>query len=121
MDNASYHISKSIQKFIEKQNVKIVTNVPYLSYFNSIELLFRTIKNITYKENFENIKTLKNRIEEIINNDKNKITIKKNYIETLEKYQKHLNDNLSKGDIENEIKNFLNKKRKRKSNDKNVK
>ena len=121
MDNASYHISKSIQKFIEKQNVKIVTNVPYLSYFNSIELLFRAIKNITYKENFENIKTLKNRIEEIINNDKNKITIKKNYIETLEKYQKHLNDNLSKGDIENEIKNFLNKKRKRKSNDKNVK
>ena len=65
MDNASFHVSKSVQKYLFSKNIKIVTVVPYLSTFNSIELIFRAFKNITYKEIYNNMKELKNKIKQL--------------------------------------------------------
>ncbi len=36
--NARAHKSKRIKKFFTKNNLKIITNVPYESSFNSVEL-----------------------------------------------------------------------------------
>ena len=44
MDNAKFHVSKKVSKYFADKNIKIITIVPYLSTFNSIELLFRAFK-----------------------------------------------------------------------------
>jgi len=41
IDNAKFHVSKKVQEYLKTKNVKIITNVPYLSIFNSIELTFK--------------------------------------------------------------------------------
>ena len=62
-DNAKVHISKMRTNYLKDKNIKIITNVPYCSFFNSIELLFRAFKNIIYKECFSTIKELKKKYE----------------------------------------------------------
>ena len=52
MDNAKFHVSKQILEFLRIKNIKIITNVSYLSNFNSIELLFRDLKNIIIRKHF---------------------------------------------------------------------
>ena len=59
MENASFHISRNVQDYLKSKNIKIITNVHYLSTFNSIELIFRSFKNITYKELYSSMKELK--------------------------------------------------------------
>lgn len=99
MDNARPHKSKKIIKFIKENKLKVITNIPYESSFNSVELSFRFIKNLIYKK-------LYNSIDEIINDVKNILVSKKfteslilQYKETLQKYiyfhNKYLNNDLN--------------------------
>lgn len=70
MDNETFHISKSVKKY---------KNVPYLSIFNSIKIIFKAFKNKAYKELYTNMKKLKNNIKNLIEDKRMNQTIKKLY------------------------------------------
>ena len=99
MDNLSSHLTKEVKNLIKSKSLKVFYTVPYESIFNPIELCFRAIKNITYKNLYKNIKELKKDIINIIESNKLKITLFKNFLETLSKYllfiQKNKNINLN--------------------------
>ena len=113
-DNAKVHISKTTTNFLKDKNIKIITNVPYCSFFNSIELLFRAFKNIIYKECFTTIKELKKKVRNLITDKNMKNIIKKNLCETLNEYIKYFQKNIEKLNIDEIKKNFISKKRRRK-------
>lgn len=54
-DIARFHKSEKIKKFYKNNNLKIITNVPYESSFDSVELSFRYFKNILYKNIYNSI------------------------------------------------------------------
>lgn len=93
MDNLSSHLTKEIKDIITSKKLKVLYTVPYESIFNPIELAFRGIKLITYKKVYKNISELKDEIIKIINCDKFNITLKKNFLETLEKYLLFIENN----------------------------
>ena len=49
-DNASYHKSKVVKSFINKEEIKAFTNVPYTPEFAAVELWINCIKNSIRKE-----------------------------------------------------------------------
>ena len=93
MDNHTSHVSKYTLKLVNKQKIKLLFSVPYESSFNSVELSFRYIKNIIYKHIFKNINELRIKVEEILNGNEFRKTIKKNFVETLERYYYFININ----------------------------
>lgn len=96
MDNLTSHLTNDIKKIIKSKSLKVFCTVPYESVFNPIELSFRAIKNITYKNIYNNIKDLKKDIQQIIKSDKFQNTINKNFIETLSKYLLFIEENKDK-------------------------
>lgn len=58
LDNLSVHKSNNAIKFFCENSINVIYNIPYLSYFNSIELCFRALKNIIYKQVYENMEKL---------------------------------------------------------------
>ena len=44
MDNATYHVNENIKKLLIENKIKTITNCPYFSHFNIIEIQFRFIK-----------------------------------------------------------------------------
>ena len=93
MDNHTSHISKYTLKLVNKHNIKILFSVPYESSFNSIELSFRYIKNIIYKNIFQNMGELRKKVEEILKSKEFRNAIEKNFVETLERYNYFININ----------------------------
>ena len=89
MDNLSVHKSKNSIKYYFDNKINIIYNVPYLSRFNSIELAFRGIKNILYKQVYENMDILKKDIHTILNSEKFQKTIRYNFKETISQYKKY--------------------------------
>jgi len=85
MDNHTSHISKEFLRLVKKK-IKILYNVPYESPFNCVELSFRHLKNITYKQIFPTIRSLIEEVERILDDKKFEETLYKNYIETIKKY-----------------------------------
>lgn len=86
MDNLSSHISKKMKKIISEKSLKVLYTVPYESIFNPIELAFRGIKVIIYKNIYNNLTCLEKDIKKIIFSERFKTTLFKNFLETLEKY-----------------------------------
>lgn len=86
MDNHKSHISKEFLRLVKNKKIKILYNVPYESPFNCIELSFRHLKNITYKQIFPTIKNVIEIIERILCEKKFEETLYKNYIEAIKKY-----------------------------------
>lgn len=88
---------------MQKEKLKVLFTVPYQSCFNPIELCFRCIKNIIYKKIYLNIRSLKKDIIDILNRDKIKETLFKNFIETLLKYKSFIikNQNVNLNITEN--------------------
>jgi len=93
LDNCSVHCCKDLIEFMQKEKLKVLFTVPYQSCFNPIELCFRCVKNIIYKKIYLNIKSLKKDIIEILNGDKIKETLFKNFAETLLKYKSFIINN----------------------------
>lgn len=87
--------------FYNKNNLKILFNIPYKSNFNMIELAFRNIKNLTYKKLYSKIENLKHDIKAIIEGDLIKSSLAKLFKETLIEYQNFINVNLEYN-LENE-------------------
>lgn len=110
LDNAKFHVSKECEKYFESKRIKIITIVPYMSSFNSIELLFRSLKNITYKKNYSSLLALKKEIISLLEEENIGNILKKNLIETFEGYKEYLkNKNICY--VEKIKKELLKKKR----------
>lgn len=86
MDNASYHLSSEVINFFKNEKLKGLTNCPYRSNFNCIELVFRFIKNIIYKNVYSRIEDLKADVDKILKSENLKKSLMHLYKETLEKY-----------------------------------
>ena len=93
MDNLPVHLCQNIKRIMKKYKLKVLFTVPHQSIFNPIELSFRYIKNIIYKRVYMSINELKQDIIKIIEDDKIKETIFKNFIETVKKYLSFLENN----------------------------
>ena len=92
MDNMTSHLTSDMFETYNKYKLKILFNVPYKSMWNMIELVFHTIKNITYKKLYKNIKDLENDINNIIKSGKIEETLFSLYQETLTHYANFLNE-----------------------------
>ena len=93
-DNAAYHISKDVIEFFKNKKIKGLTNCPYRSYFNMVELAFRYIKNIIYKNVYNNMDDLIKDVKKILESESLKKSLINLYKETLEKYKIFIQDNL---------------------------
>ena len=101
LDNLTSHLTEEMFSFYNKNNLKILFNIPYKSNFNMIELAFRNIKNLTYKKLYSKIENLKHDIKTIIEGDLIKSSLAKLFKETLKEYQNFINVNLEYN-LENE-------------------
>ena len=93
MDNASIHSSFNAMKFYFESGLKILFNVPYISFFNMVELCFRSIKKQIYELLFFSIKEVEEKIEEILEGEKLKKQIPLLFKETLREYIKYIEEN----------------------------
>ena len=87
MDNLPSHISEKMKKFYFENHINILTNTPYLSPFNMIELSFKKLKQRLYKKLFQNMEQVKKEINTIL---KSKIFVDnllEQYYETLLEYK----------------------------------
>ena len=113
MDNAKFHVSKKVTQYFKDKNIKIITIVPYLSTFNSIELLFRAFKNKMYKETYKNMKELRKRVTDLINDENMSKIVQKNFVETLNVYKKYFDEYKNTKNLDVIKRKILNKKRRR--------
>lgn len=86
MDNHVSHISKETLDVVKNKKLKVLYSVPYESKFNPIELSFRHIKNIIYKNIFKSINQIKRLVVDVLNSKKFEKTLYKNFLETLNVY-----------------------------------
>ena len=86
MDNHVSHVTKDITDLVFQNKLKILYCVPYESSFNAIELAFRYIKNIIYRNIFFNINSIKNMVKSILESSEFGKSLYKNYLETLGTY-----------------------------------
>ena len=86
LDNCTAHLVYQCFQIFNENKLKVLFTVPYRSNFNQIELVFRSIKNITYKELFSSIDNLKNRLEQIIKSEELNKTINLLFKDTLNNY-----------------------------------
>ena len=82
-DNGKFHTSLKTEKYLRENKFYILTIVPYMSQFDSIEFTFRNIKNILYKKIFSSIEEIKEIVKEIIESNELKNSLKFQFIETL--------------------------------------
>ena len=93
MDNYSVHKTKKLIEYYKENKINILFNCPNASYFNSVELAFRSIKKVLYKKLFNDINEVEIEVEKILSDSNFKNTLIKNYKETLEQYLKFCEDN----------------------------
>jgi transposase len=91
-DNATYHKTKDVIELCLKNNLKIITNIPYRSEYNGIEYCFGIFKNLYYKYIFKDKNEQLKKIEELLNSEKLKNNLISCYIQAFEKYSNSLND-----------------------------
>ena len=94
MDNATFHISRDVVNFFKNNKLKGLTICPYRSSFNMIELTFRYVKNIIYKNVYSNLNDLQEDVIKILESKKLKMTLINLYKETLQKYKIFIDKNI---------------------------
>lgn len=62
MDNLSSHKTKELIEFYSQNNINVVFNSPKMSAFNCVELTFRNIKNILYKNLYSSFEDLEKKV-----------------------------------------------------------
>lgn len=99
MDNASFHVGHEVIDFFKEKKIKGLTISPYRSFFNMAEFIFRYLKNIIYKNVYNNMENLKKDVNSILKSENLKNSLKNLFRETLQQYvlfiQKHENFDLS--------------------------
>ena len=86
LDNLSSHKTSKVINFFKDNNINIVYNCPYCSYFNCIELIFRYIKRNLYLKVYESLETAENDVKNLLDSNNIKNTLIKNYKEVLNTY-----------------------------------
>ena len=113
LDNAKYHTSDKINKFVKEKKLKFLFSIPYKSQYNCIEYAFHLMKIEIYNTMIRTKNDLKNKIILVIEDEKMNTNMSKIYAFTLEKYLNFYSEESSKYDLENIAKKFINKKRRR--------
>ena len=114
LDNAKYHTTDKIKKFVRENQLKFLFNIPYKSQYNCIEYAFHLMKIEINNTMIRTKKDLKNKIVSVIEDKKINSSMSKIYGYTLEKYLNFYEDKSSNFELESIAKGFLKKKRKRK-------
>jgi len=86
LDNLSSHKTSKVINFFKDNNINIVYNCPYCSYFNCIELIFLYIKRNLYLKVYESLETAENDVKNLLDSNNIKNTLIKNYKEVLNTY-----------------------------------
>ena len=86
MDNLPAHVSIEMKKFYQEKKINILTNVPYLSPFNLIELSFKKLKMAIYKKLYSNINEIIIDTKNILESENFKKNLSSQYCETLNEY-----------------------------------
>ena len=113
LDNAKYHTSDKINKFVKEKKLKFLFSIPYKSQYNCIEYTFHLMKIEIYNTMIRTINELKNKIISLIEDEKMNSNMSKINGFTLEKYLNFYSEESSKSDLEKTAKKFINKKRRR--------
>ena len=99
LDNFTGHKTEEIIQYFKAKRINILFNVQYASYFNAIELCFRSIKRMTYSKLYKNIEEIKLDIINFLKSDEINKTLLKNFREALQQYllysQQHKYDNIN--------------------------
>ena len=95
LDNAAIHGTLEMMKIYSDKKLKILFNVPYLSFFNMVELVFRSLKNIVYNKLFSSIKEIENILKDLLKSEKLKSQLVLLYNETINQYIKFVKDNIN--------------------------
>ena len=85
LENLSSHKMKDLIEYYLKIKINIHYNVPYISYFNAIELAFRYLTKI-YTSLLSIINSQKERVIEILSSEEFKKSIRNAYSQTLNEY-----------------------------------
>ena len=93
LDNLSSHATLQMFDFYNSKKLKILFGVPYFSKLNMIELCFRGIKNILYKNLFSTIKDVEEKVKKIIMDNDFISSYKFFFKETLNNYLNFINNN----------------------------
>lgn len=95
MDNCTVHKTEELIKYYKDEKINVLFNVQYCSYFNCIELCFRSLKKILYNKLYEKKEEIIQEIELFFKKEETKITLNKNYNETLRQYISYSQENKS--------------------------
>ena len=86
MDNLSVHKTTNLINFYKNNKVNVLFNSPYCSFFNTIELAFRSIKRKLNNRILSNIEDSVDEVEKMLKDENIKMTLLANYKETLNEY-----------------------------------
>ena len=86
LDNFSGHKTPALLEYYQKEKINVIFNVPYCSYFNCIELLFRALKKYLYDSLYNTKNDLINDVNNFLENNKLENTLTLNYKETMMEY-----------------------------------
>lgn len=86
LGNLSVHKSSKLIQFYVENGINVIYNTPYASFFNSIELAFRRLKNILYKNIYESMDKVIKDVHKILISENFQNTIKYNLKETIQQY-----------------------------------
>ena len=84
-----------MMKLYSEKKLKILYNVPYLSYFNMVELVFRTLKSIIYKELFNSIKEVENKVVDLLKSETLETQLNLLFKETIQQYIRFIKDRIN--------------------------
>ena len=104
LDNCTAHKTEELIKFYTEEKINILFNVQYCSYFNCVELCFRALKKLLYYKFYESKEEIVKELNFLIDKEELKVTLYKNYRETLEEYlrfsENHKYDNINTFEVE---------------------
>ena len=86
MDNLPTHVSSTMKKFYQENKINVLTNIPYLSSFNMIELSFKKIKQRLYRKAYNNIFDAVKDTKLILESDDFKNSLLSQYFDNLNEY-----------------------------------
>ena len=105
MDNLKSHKKDNVINFFIETKTNVIFISPYCSIFNAVELCFRVIKRKTYSKLYSSLEEQNTNIAKILENEDLKVTLLKNYVETIQQYvsfyDTNKNNNLNNININN--------------------